>query len=66
MFENYIRNEITNRYKIMCYIGAHYEQKPSSVDEGSSGSGNALPSNATTEALVSLSETFDFINCWLK
>ena len=31
-----------------------------------SGGGNALTSNSTTEALVSLSATIDFIDCWIK
>ena len=66
MFENYIRNARTGRYKIMWYIAAHDKKQPSIVDDGSSDGGNALPSNASTEPLVSLSVTFDLIDCWLK
>ena len=66
MFENYIRNAITDRYKLMCYIDAHEKQQPSFVNDIIRGGGNVLPSNATTEALVSLSATFDFIHCWIK
>ena len=50
----------------MCFIDSHERQKPSIVDDGSSGGDSALPSNAITEALVSLSATFDFIDCWLR
>ena len=50
----------------MCSIYAHEKHHPSILDDGSSGGGNALPSNATTESLVSLSATFDFIDCWLR
>ena len=50
----------------MCFIDEHEKQQPSSVDDGSSGVGNKLPSNATTEELVSLSATFDFIDYWLR
>ena len=50
----------------MCYIDQQEKQQKSSVDYGSSGEGNALPSNSTTESLVSLSATIYFIDCWLK
>ena len=50
----------------MCSIYAHEKQHPSFVDDGSSVGGNALPTNPTTKALVSLSATIDFIDCWLK
>ena len=50
----------------MCYIDAHEKQYPSCVDYSSSGGGNALPSNSTTEALSSIGETIDFIDFWLK
>ena len=66
MFENYIRNARTDRYKLVCYIYANEKHNPSIFDDGSSGGGNELTSNATTEALVSLSATFDLIDCWLK
>ena len=40
----------------MCSIDAH-EKNPSEHDDGSSGGGYPLPSNSTTEALVSLGAT---------
>ena len=43
VFENYIKNARTDRYKLMCYIGAHEKHQPSIVDDGISGGGNALP-----------------------
>ena len=66
VFENYIRNAITDRFKLMCYIDVHEKHQPSIVDGSRSGGGNAFPSNTTTEALFSLSETFDLIDCWIK
>ena len=50
----------------MCSIYAYEKHHPSILDDGSSGGGNALTSNATTEALVSLCTNFDFIYCWLE
>ena len=50
----------------MCYIDAHEKQHPSSYNGGSSGGGNALPSNLTTEVLVSLGANVDFIYSWIK
>ena len=50
--KKYIRNARTDIYNIMCYIYAHDKQQPSSVDDVSSGGGNTLPSNSTTEALA--------------
>ena len=49
----------------MCSIDAHEKQYTSSIDYGSSGGGNVLPSNSKTEALVSLSATIYFIDFWL-
>ena len=66
LFFNYIINARTDIFKIVCFIDAHEKQQPSSAGDGSRGGVNILPSDATTEALVSLSETFDFIYCWLK
>ena len=66
VFENYILNVRTDIYTLFCSIDAHEKHQQSNVYYGSSGCGNVLPSNATTEALVSLSETFDFIYCWLE
>ena len=50
----------------MCYIDTHEKQNPSSFHYVISSGGNALPSNSTTEALVSLSETIDFIDFWVQ
>ena len=66
MFENYTKSERADIYKLICSIDAHEKQKPSSVNYIRSSDGNALPSNVTTEALVSLSETFYSIDYWLK
>ena len=50
----------------MCSIDAHEKQHLSSDNDGSSGGGNALPSNLTTEAIVLLCATIYFIDCYLK
>ena len=50
----------------MWSIDSHEKYQPSYFDDVSSGGGNASPSNSTIEALVSLSETIDFIGCCLK
>ena len=50
----------------MCPIDAHEINNPSEHDDGSRGGFYSLTSNSTTEALVSLSTTINFIGCWLK
>ena len=60
VFENYFRNEKTDRYIFMCYIDAHEKQHPSSVEDSRSVGCNVLSSSATSVALVSLSEKFLF------
>ena len=52
VFENYIINAITDRYKIMCSIDAHEKKYPQYVDDISSSGGNVLPSNFTKEVLA--------------
>ena len=66
LFERYIRNVITDRYNLLCYIDEHKKQKSSSVYDGSSDGGNTLPSNFTTGESASLGATIDFIYLWLK
>ena len=48
LFENYIRNSRTYRYKLMCSIDAYEKQQSSSVDDVNIGGGNTFPSNSTT------------------
>ena len=50
----------------MCSIDAHEKQHPSSFYDGSSGGGSVLPSNSTTDGLVSLSATIYTIYFFLK
>ena len=66
VFENYIRNERTDRYILMCYIYSHEDQHPSYFDDGTSVGVNALPPNLAPEALISLGATSYFIDFWLK
>ena len=66
MFEGFIRNTRTGRYNFMCSIDSHGKYNQSSCDDVSSGGGCSLPSNSTTEELVLLGATMDFIGCWIK
>ena len=66
VFEGFIRNSRTEKLSIMCSIGAHEKEHPSSCDYVSSGEGCPLPSNPTKKALVSLGATIYFICFWLK
>ena len=66
MFDDFIRNDRTDRCDIMCFIPAHDKLKPTYVDDAGSVDSRAIPKNATTAALESLGTTLDFIICWLK
>ena len=66
VFGGFIKNARTDRYNIMCPIDAHEKEHQSSCYDGSSGKGCPIPSNSTTEALVSLGTTKDFIGYWIK
>ena len=66
MFEEFIINTRTDRYNPMCFIDAHEKNNPSEHYDGSSSGGYPLPSNSTTEALISLSATINFIGCWMQ
>ena len=65
-FEDFIINDIKDRYNIMCYMTAHYRQQSKYVDNSISSGGIAIPKNATTASLKSLGATLNFIDCWLK
>ena len=43
-----------------------WEKQPSHVDSGSSGGGNTIIQNLTTEVFASLGATFDFIDSLIK
>ena len=49
-----------------CVLLMLKKQNPSVHYDGSSGGGYLIPHNSTTEALVSLSATVNFIGCWLQ
>ena len=65
MFEEFITNAKTDIYNIMCSIDA-YGKNPSEHDDGISGGVYPIMLNSTTEALVSLSATINFIGFWLQ
>ena len=48
MFEEFIRNERTDRYNLMCSIDSH-EKNPSEHDDESRGGGYTIPLNSATE-----------------
>ena len=60
----FIRNARTERYNIILFIDAHEKCHSYYFYDGISGGGDVLPSNSTTEALVSLSATINSIDCW--
>ena len=66
VFEIYIINAITDIYNLICSTDAINKQQPSSDDDSSSDGGNALPSDSTTELLISLGATIYFIDCWIE
>ena len=49
VFEDFIKNEVTDRYNLICYIIAHDKQQPTYVDDEISGGGRPIPKNKTTE-----------------
>ena len=66
MYEKYIKNEVTEKYNLICSIDSHEKQKSSCVDDGRSSSRKSIPFNSKKEAIYSLGVAFDFIYCWLK
>ena len=66
MFEDFIRNDRTDIYHLVCSITAHDRQQPTYVDDERSSGGRTIPNNERTVALKSLVATLIFIDCWLK
>ena len=65
VFEAFIRNARTDRYNLMCSIDAHEKNAPEKYDGINIGR-NPIRLNSTTEAIVSLSVTIEFIGCWMR
>ena len=51
MFDDFIRNDRTDRYNIMCSTNEHDKLQPTYVDDASSVGGIEIPNNSTTAAL---------------
>ena len=51
---------------ISCVLLMLMKTNPSVHNYGNSGGGYPILLNLTTEELVSISETIDFIGCWLQ
>ena len=66
VFDDFIRNYITDRCNIMCSINAHDKLQPTQIDDSSRIGGRKIPKNETTAALEVLGATLNFIGCWLK
>ena len=66
VFEEFIRDAITDRYNLMCSIDAHEKKNHSEYDDGISGGGYPITLNSIREALVSLSATIGLIGCCLQ
>ena len=49
----------------MCSIIAHNKQQPLYDDDEISIGVRPIPKNSTTEALVELGATINFIDCWI-
>ena len=71
--KNYMENCFNNSLDmqelidiISCVLLMHTKQNSSEHDDVVSGGGYPIPSNSTTEELVSLSATIDFIGCCLQ
>ena len=65
-FENFITQERTYRYNLMCSLVAHDRlQLDYTVDESSIGD-RAMPDDETIKTLEELGATINFIDIWLK
>ena len=51
MFEDYTRNDITDRYNLMCSKTAHDKILTTYVNDASSGGSRVITENSTTEAI---------------
>ena len=63
--EEFIINATTDGYNLIFSINAH-KKNPLENDYGISSGGYPIPLNSTTWSLISLSETIDFIGCWMQ
>ena len=66
LFEDFITHERSDRYNLIFSLVAHDKIQPSYKDDEISIGDSPIPKNATIEALVSLSDTLNFIGIWLK
>ena len=66
MFEDFIKQERTDRYNLMCYLVTHDILQLDYKDYEISIGYRAIPYNLTTKTLEALGATFIFIFIWLK
>ena len=64
-FEDFITQDRTERYNIMCSLVAYGRFQDDYKDDESSIGDRGVPKYATVKALQSLGATFNFIDIWL-
>ena len=60
VFDDFIRNDITDRLNTMCFITEHDKLQPTYVDDAISVDGISIPKNETSVALESIGATLFF------
>ena len=65
-FEDFITQERTDRYNLMCSLVAHDRLQLYYKDDESSIGDREIPNDATIKTLGVLGATFNFIDIWLK
>ena len=64
-FEDFITQDRTYQYNIMCSLVIHDRLQDNYQDDESSIGDRAIPNDSTVKALKSLGATFNFIDIWL-
>ena len=66
MFEDFITQERTDRYNLMCSLVSRDRLQSDYEDDESSIGDKAIPNDATIKKLEALGDTFNFIDILLK
>ena len=64
-FEDFITQDRTDRYNIMCSLVAHDRLQQNKPDDENSTGNRVIPNDATVKALKLLGATFNFIEIML-
>ena len=65
-FGDFITQERTDRYNLMCYLVSHDKFQLDYKDDDISIGDRSITDNATTKTLESLGATINFIDIWFK